>query len=103
MKDPVQLIIFVSVMAFVGWVFIAETPLDRLDHTCRPVHWLGTATSSLVSVVSTSGEEKVNEFFESGVHHCKMIAWKQFYESRFNEMKVEKEKEAKLKELSEKK
>jgi len=93
-NKPFELILFVAVMAWVGWVFIAETPMERLDHTCRPVNWIGRAASSLVSIVSIEGEEKTAAFFDDRVHNCKMFMWKQFYQVRYEEMVKAKADEA---------
>lgn len=89
MKSHFGTALFLLVLLFVAWIFVASTPLDRMSRTCSPVNWSGKMVVSLTSLVSPSFSGKVQKFFDDRFSDCRFVIWEQFYEDDFNKMKAQ--------------
>lgn len=83
----------VAITAWIGGIFIAGNPADRMDRTCKPVIWTGNITASLTMLASgdPAWTRNVKSSFERADYGCKFSIWRLFYEDDF---KLEKASEA---------
>lgn len=86
MSKPFELIFFISVMVWVGFIAVADGPRNRIDMVCRPVELGGRMAGSVASISSASAERKTRDFFENRTKECRMVIFKQFYEETYKDL-----------------
>lgn len=87
-------------MVFAGYIFIAGSPLQRINHICAPVAWGGKLTTSVVSVFSHNGAESAWHGTQSTFQDCRYVVFQTFYRTEYEELRareVAAEKTAKAK------
>jgi len=73
----------VLMVIFIGWVFIASDPAERMDRACRPVEWSGNMAVSLVALTYPSGQHRTQTAFDNLDYGCQYSLWRLFYESDY--------------------
>lgn len=71
-------------LAFVGWIFVAGTPTDRIDHFCRPISWTGNVVVSMSALVLPKSQTTVQGYFDKVDYGCQYMTWRLFYQSDYN-------------------
>lgn len=71
-------------LAFVGWIFLASNPTDRIQHFCRPVGWTGNVATSATALLVPSQQKSVNKWFEKFEYSCQYMTWRLIYQEDYN-------------------
>ena len=71
------------VVAFLGYIFIADSPQERLDHACKPVEWVGNMTVSLSALTTPGWQTRVKRWIANTDYACEYVLWRQFYEDDY--------------------
>lgn len=78
-------------LAFVAWVFIAGSPLDRINHFCRPVGWTGNVVVSLSALVLPAQQARVQGYSDKMEYGCQYLTWRLFYQESYNAWKAQQD------------
>lgn len=71
-------------LAFVGWIFIASNPTDRIEHFCRPVEWSGNIATSIAALIVPSQQKTVQTWFDKFDYGCQYATWRLIYQADYN-------------------
>lgn len=71
-------------LAFVGWIFVAGNPSDRIKHACAPIGWTGNVITSLSALVLPSQQTTVDGWFDKFEYGCQYTAWRLIYQEDYN-------------------
>lgn len=71
-------------LAFVGWIFIAAAPSERIEHFCRPVHWSGSLATSVSALIVPSQQGNVQKWFDKFEYGCQYMTWRLVYQADYN-------------------
>jgi len=75
-----SLFLSMAFLLFVGWIFLATDPHERLDRGCRPVDWTGNLVLSLSAFVYPQGQTAVDATFKKIDYACQYTVWRLIYE-----------------------
>lgn len=82
-------------LAFVGYVFFATSPSERMGRVCSPIDWVGNASTSLTALVTPQYQFNVQNAFDKVDYGCQFLLWRMFYQAEYNKyLEEEKQKEA---------
>lgn len=73
-----------SLLAFVLWIIMATSPLNRMEHACAPVGWFGNVSVSLVALAAPSYQNDVQKWFDKFEYGCQYTLWRLFYQKEYN-------------------
>lgn len=71
-------------LAFVVWVFLAGNPQSRIENACRPIGWVGNATTSLAALAMPSQQASAQRWFDKFEYGCRYLTWRLFYQDDYN-------------------
>ena len=77
-----DMLIFAGVLFFLGWIFLAATPEQRMDRACAPISWGGQlveAGGELATSPHSGTVHTIREYTDKGVYGCQYIIWRAFY------------------------
>lgn len=86
-SKPFLAVFFLSCVLWAGSIFIAGTPLARIERACAPINWTNTLIASMTRLVAPTYAPKVDNFFVRRFQDCRYLAWQQFYENGYREMR----------------
>jgi len=81
-------VFFALVMFWCAWVLLAGEPLSRINRTCSPVSWVGTAITTTGSLFSTSAENDARRVSGEMFQTCRYFVFRQFYRDLYLEMRA---------------
>lgn len=73
-------VFFFLAMFYLATIFITGDPLTRINRTCEPIHWVGTATTSVSNLAGGKFTPRIQAFFDARFKDCRYMVWQQFYE-----------------------
>lgn len=71
-------------LAFVVWVFVAGTPQSRIENACRPIGWVGNATTSMAALTFPAHQAAAQRWFDKFEYGCRFMIWRLFYQDAYN-------------------
>lgn len=74
-----------AIVSFVVWVFLSTDGNERIERGCKPITWTGEVTTSLVSIITPSYEQNVEDGFKKATYTCEFTIWRFFYEEKWIE------------------
>ncbi len=77
-------ILGLSLLAFIVWIVMATSPLNRMEHACSPVGWVGNVSVSLVALAVPCYQDTVQKAFDKGEYGCQYTLWRLFYQKEYN-------------------
>ena len=80
-------------LAFIGWIFISDSPNERLERVCKPIPWTGNLVTSLSSLVVPQHQVNIKRFSEKVDYGCQYTLWRLIYQEDYNKY-VERKKAA---------
>jgi hypothetical protein len=89
MSKPFLMLFFAFVMGYTGYVFIASSPVERLNRTCGPFTlWPGQLVVAAVKIGASEHTEETRNTFEGGFNTCRRWLWNAFYEEEYQQMRA---------------
>ena len=77
-----ELVLFLGTLMFLGWVFLASTPQERMDRSCSWVGGTGALVEATGEVFTSPGSDTVltiREYTNKLEYGCQYIIWRAFY------------------------
>lgn len=71
-------------LAFVAWIILATTPTKRIDHACRPIHWVGNVITSGAALAVPTQQQTIQRWFDKLEYGCQYTTWRLFYQEEYN-------------------
>lgn len=79
MFKVMELILGVTFLWWLGYIFIAGDPNERIERTCAPVEVVfGRFATSSAELAINEGDD-VRGFFHKANYSCRYMVWNQFY------------------------
>lgn len=72
-------VFFALCMFFLAFVFLAGTPIQRIDRGCLPVKWVGRAVTTVAAIASETAEDRARLGSSETVQACRFFMFRQFY------------------------
>lgn len=82
---PFSGILGVLVLLYIGWVFLAGHPSERIDRGCRPIGWAGNVLTSVAAVAAPSFAQATHRVFKNTEYTCQYAVWRLMYEREWYE------------------
>lgn len=82
---PFSGILGVLVLLYIGWVFLAGQPSERIDRGCRPIGWAGNVLTSVFAIGAPSFSQATYRVFKNTEYTCQYAVWRLLYESEWVE------------------
>lgn len=84
----------ILLVVFLGWVFIADGGMARIERICKPVQWVGTVAESATDLTIPQYSRKVDGWVDSLEFSCQYTVWRLFYEKEWQESQEQKQEES---------
>lgn len=81
-------------LAFVAWIILATTPTKRIEHACRPIHWVGNVITSGAALAVPTQQQTIQRWFDKLEYGCQYTTWRLFYQEEYNAWLASEEKKA---------
>ncbi len=98
---PFSSILGVSILIFIGWVFLAGPPSERIDRGCRPIGWVGNIFTSVFAIGAPSFSEATHRVFKNTEYTCQYAIWRLIYEREWIEHQQQQQMNAQLRQSKE--
>jgi len=96
MSKPFFMLFFAFVMGYTGYVFIASSPIERLNRGCAPFTlWPGQLVVAAVKIGASDRTSETRNTFEGGFNTCRRWLWNAFYEEEYQQLRAGAAKAAK--------
>lgn len=96
MSKPFLMLFFVFVTGYTGYVFVASSPVERLNRTCAPFTlWPGQLVIAAVKIGAGEHTSVAKSTFEAGFNTCRRWLWNAFYEDDYQQLRTGAAKEVK--------
>lgn len=79
-------------LAFVAWIILATTPTKRIEHACRPIHWVGNVITSGAALAVPTQQQTIQRWFDKLEYGCQYTTWRLFYQEEYNAWLAAEEK-----------
>lgn len=102
---PLSSLFGVLVLIYIGWIFLAGMPSERIDRGCRPVGWVGNIVTSIFAMGAPTLSKGSYRTFNNIEYGCQYAVWRLIYEKDWVEEQIriqqEQERQAAERGLSE--
>jgi len=68
------------VLLFIGYIFIAPQPDQRIERACAHIQWGGNVATSLAALTTPAGELYVQTGMDKLDYGCQYSLWRLFYQ-----------------------
>lgn len=82
---PFSGILGVLVLLYIGWIFLAGHPSERIDRGCRPIGWAGNVLTSISAIAAPSLSQATYRVFKNTEYTCQYAIWRLMYEREWYE------------------
>lgn len=82
---PLSSLFGVFILLFVGWIFLAGMPTERIDRGCRPIGWFGNVMTSIFAIGAPSLSQASFRAFSNIEYGCQYAIWRLIYEKEWVE------------------
>lgn len=72
-------VFFICTCFFLLYILLASTPLERINRSCLPVSWTGTAVTSAGAIFSQGAEAGAQRSSRTLYDSCRFFVFRQFY------------------------
>lgn len=76
--------LWVPLVMFVFWVFIAPLPQDRIARTCEPINWVGNLATSTTALSAERHTGSAARWSDKLNYSCQFLIWRLFYQDDYN-------------------
>lgn len=77
-------IIGLTLLLWLGWIFISPSGTDRIQRFCAPVGWVGNVAVSGAALASPDSQKAVGKTMDKVTYGCEYMVWRLFYQSTYN-------------------
>lgn len=78
-----ELLLWVPVLFFVVWVFIAPTPETRIQRTCEPINWVGSLATSTTALANEKHTQTSARWSDKLNYSCQYLIWRLLYQDDY--------------------
>jgi len=82
---------FFGLMFFFGYVLLASSPLSRIERTCLPTEWAGTALVSTAGLFSAEAEVRTDQAMGEFTVACQYLVYRQFFRDDYLRLRAAEE------------
>lgn len=69
---------------FLGWVFTAPMPQDRITRACEPINWVGNMATSATALSAQSATATTARWSDKLNYSCRYLIWRAVYQDDYN-------------------
>lgn len=78
-----ELLLWVPVLFFVVWVFIAPSPEMRIQRTCEPINWVGNMATSTTALANEKHTQNSARWSDKLNYSCQYLIWRLLYQDDY--------------------
>lgn len=82
-------VFFALCMFFLAYVFLAGTPIERINRGCIPVEWVGRTMTSAAALAGNGAEAKMEASAGEMFQGCRFFLFRQFYAKRLEQLRAQ--------------